>query len=94
MRIPRTIPGKPAPDPRSVHTFISFLLIKSIVCAVSFICLKFIAFSVLLLIRFITLFFEIISSEKSSSSFNVSRETLNFEFLVIFKICESIKLCS
>ena len=35
IRIPKTILGSPAPEPRSVHTLMSFLSIKSIVCALS-----------------------------------------------------------
>ena len=53
----KTIPGKPAPEPKSVHIFISFLSINSMVCALSIICLCFIDFSVVLLIKFMSLFF-------------------------------------
>ena len=44
IKIAKTIPGRPAPDPRSVHVFISILSIKSMVCALSTICLEFIDF--------------------------------------------------
>ena len=46
IKMAKTIPGRPAPEPRSVHILMSFLSIKSIVCALSKICLVFIDFSV------------------------------------------------
>ena len=59
IKIAKTIPGRPAPDPMSVQVFNLTLSINSIVCALSNICLIFIDFSVLELIRFMTLFFKI-----------------------------------
>ena len=35
IKIPKTIPGSPAPEPKSVHILISFLSINSMVCALS-----------------------------------------------------------
>ena len=61
--------------PKSVHILISFLSIKSIVCALSTICLIFIDFSVDELMRFISLFLLIIEELYALSSSNVSRET-------------------
>ena len=90
--IPRTIPGKPAPEPKSVHVLMSFLSIKSIVCILSAICLDFIELSVLLLIKFISLFFKIMSFEYSSNLSSVSRETSRLNFGTVFKKYESIKL--
>ena len=69
------MPGRPAPEPRSVQIFIPFLSINSIVCALSSICLDFIVFSELELIKFISLFFFIIDKPYLLSSSNVSRET-------------------
>ena len=60
IKIAKTIPGSPAPDPMSVHIFISFLSINSIVCALSSICLVFINFSDDFPIKFISLFLDII----------------------------------
>ena len=48
---------------KSVQVLMSLLSIKSIVCALSSICLIFINFSVLLLIRLMLLFFSIIAFE-------------------------------
>ena len=45
IKMARTMPGNPAPEPRSAHKFISFLSTKSIICALSNKCLVFIDFS-------------------------------------------------
>ena len=66
MIIAKTIPGRPEPDPISVHIFL-FKSIKSIICALSIICLSFEITSVFLLIRLIVLFFFIIICLNSSS---------------------------
>ncbi len=71
-----TIPGRPAPEPNSVHVF-SFLSIKSIICAQSTMCLFLKLVSLLGLIRLIFLFSSRIKLINSSKIGNVSRETLN-----------------
>ena len=87
----KTMPGSPEPDPISVHN-LSFFSIKSIICALSSICLFLEISSDFALIRLISLFFSKIKDLNSSSSGNVSRETFrgsNFEYSKMF---ESIKL--
>ena len=68
------MPGSPDPEPISVHVDL-FKSIKSIICALSIMCLSFETFSDCLLIRLMTLFFSIIISRNFSRSGNVSRET-------------------
>ena len=74
--IDNTIPGRPAPEPISVHILL-FISIKSMTCAQSIMCLfpKLLIFFAL--IKLISLFFSIISSLNSSNSEKVSRGTLN-----------------
>ena len=54
----------------------SFLSIKSIICALSKICLEFIVFTVLDDIKFIVLFFSTTNDANLSKSSNISREKL------------------